>query len=180
MPTGPIKTSTGGSLTPDLVIRATGIGKYNSEPMKGLGVVKESGEVNVGKTLQVAGFPKIFSIGDVAATGGPKMAYALLSQVPVVVKNIDALVKGKPAVATYAPGGPSMFVTIGKTLGAGQLPMGNMVVGSWMVKTLKGKVRDGRFFFLVVFALCQYLSRFSCCAGSVHGKLLEKHEPNST
>lgn len=45
--------------------------------------------------------PNIFAIGDVAKTGGPKMARAGFFQVEVVISNIVSLIHKRKAVAQY-------------------------------------------------------------------------------
>ncbi|EUC39817.1 hypothetical protein COCMIDRAFT_41750 [Bipolaris oryzae ATCC 44560] len=48
-------------------------------------------------------FPNIFAVGDVAATGGPKMARAGYMQTFVVADNIVSLIKGKNNMKVYKP-----------------------------------------------------------------------------
>lgn len=95
----------------DCVLVCTGM-TPNSGVIKDLapGAIAPSGEISVAPTLQVvdssagsAGKPlaNVFALGDVAASGGPKMARAAFSQTEVVVANILALARGQAAKKVY-------------------------------------------------------------------------------
>ena len=70
-------------------------------------ISKETGRILVRPSLQVARrddhLRHVFSLGDVAETGGPKMARAAFYQTEVVRRNIMSMIKGRPAEAVYAP-----------------------------------------------------------------------------
>jgi NADH dehydrogenase FAD-containing subunit len=68
-------------------------------------ISRESSHVLVRSTLQIADerFPNIFAAGDVAASGGPKMARAGYMQTFVVAENILSQVKGKSNMKVYKP-----------------------------------------------------------------------------
>ncbi|CAK7266640.1 hypothetical protein SEPCBS57363_002192 [Sporothrix epigloea] len=88
------------------------------------GALTEAGEVRVTPGLQVVadekksscGLSDVYAFGDVAATGGPKMARAGFFQANVIVDNILASIKGKPATYRYVPSvvEPSLKLTLGK------------------------------------------------------------------
>ena len=56
-------------------------------------------------TLQLSdnSFPRIFAFGDVAETGGPKMARAAYFQSEIVLQNILMLAAGKKELKPYRP-----------------------------------------------------------------------------
>ncbi|CAK7262659.1 hypothetical protein SEPCBS119000_000082 [Sporothrix epigloea] len=84
----------------------------------------KAGEVSVTAGLQVVtdektsggGLGDMYAFGDVAATGGPKMARAGFFQANVIVDNILASIKGRPATHRYVPSviEPSLKLTLGK------------------------------------------------------------------
>ncbi|KAG9305395.1 hypothetical protein G9A89_011528 [Geosiphon pyriformis] len=104
---------------------------------------EDSRLVKVAPTLQLdhEEFPHIFAVGDITNVKETKLAYRAGAQATIVVKNIEALTSGKSKkLQAYKPGPEAIFVTIGKTNGAGLLPMlGGVVVGPFMVKGIKGK-----------------------------------------
>jgi NADH dehydrogenase FAD-containing subunit len=61
----------------------------------------------------------IFALGDVARTGGPKQGRSCLAQGEIVVKNILALIRGKPALNKYIPHPfeSALQLTLGKVRG---------------------------------------------------------------
>jgi NADH dehydrogenase FAD-containing subunit len=68
-------------------------------------ISKETSHVLVRPTLQIvdARFPNIFAAGDVAASGGPKMARAGYMQAHIVADNILSLIKGAKRLKVYKP-----------------------------------------------------------------------------
>ena len=70
-----------------------------------MSISKESSHIQVKPSLQVIDgrFPHIFALGDVAATGGPKMARAAFFQAEVVIENIQNLIKGRSSLSVYRP-----------------------------------------------------------------------------
>lgn len=68
-------------------------------------ISRDSSHILVRTTLQIADerFPNIFAAGDVAASGGPKMARAGYMQSIVVADNIMSLIKGKSNLKVYKP-----------------------------------------------------------------------------
>ena len=104
----------------DCILLCTGqtpnAGLFETHP----GVVAASGEVRVAPTLQVTGkdglVPGVFAFGDVAATGGSKMARAAVFQADVVADNVMALARDNEPVAVYRPNmvEASLRLTLGK------------------------------------------------------------------
>ncbi|TGO12601.1 hypothetical protein BTUL_0085g00110 [Botrytis tulipae] len=84
----------------DLVISCIGQSP-NSSPLRTLlpHAITEDGFIRVESTLQVKAENEdcrnIFAIGDVAATDGPKMAFAGMAQAEVACSNILTLIRGK-------------------------------------------------------------------------------------
>ncbi|EAT90306.2 hypothetical protein SNOG_02094 [Parastagonospora nodorum SN15] len=71
-------------------------------------------------------FPNIFAAGDVAASGGPKMARAGYMQTLVVADNILSLIKGKSNMKVYKPMRwleGSIKLTLGKGNSRGRVPL---------------------------------------------------------
>lgn len=70
-------------------------------------VCNENGHITVQPSLQIHSivnkFDHIFALGDVADTGGPKMARAGHFQAKVVCNNILDLIRGRNTRATYEP-----------------------------------------------------------------------------
>ncbi|TGO81440.1 hypothetical protein BPOR_1153g00030 [Botrytis porri] len=98
----------------DLVISCTGQSP-NSSPLKTLlpNTITEDGFIRVEPTLQVKAEDEkhgnIFAIGDVAATNGPKMAFAGMAQAEVACSNILSLIRGyrntlQPYIPTFIEG----------------------------------------------------------------------------
>ncbi|KAF2793767.1 FAD/NAD(P)-binding domain-containing protein [Melanomma pulvis-pyrius CBS 109.77] len=106
----------------DLIIPCTGQ-RPNSAIVSAISpaaVSKTNSQILVKSTLQLAddSHPRIFSFGDVADTGGPKMARASYFQSEIVCQNILLLIKGKKDLKTYKPNiffEGSIKLTLGKT-----------------------------------------------------------------
>ena len=81
----------------------------------------DTGEIRVNSTLQVPGHPQIFAVGDVANTGGPKMARTSLFQTETVVSNITSLIQSKKPTSEYQPTDMegSIVLTLGKVSRSG-------------------------------------------------------------
>lgn len=61
--------------------------------------------------------PQVFAFGDVADTGGPKMARAAYFQSEIIVQNILSLIKGEQILKEYRPNVAfegSIKLTLGK------------------------------------------------------------------
>ncbi|CAG8625451.1 12591_t:CDS:2, partial [Ambispora gerdemannii] len=101
---------------------------------------EETNLIKVSPTLQLEHeeFKHIFAVGDVTNVKETKLAYRAGQQAVIITKNVEALV-AKKNLSDYKPGAEVLFVTIGKNGGAGLLPIGGLVVGPFMVKSIKGK-----------------------------------------
>ncbi|KAH6409614.1 hypothetical protein HBI14_153320 [Parastagonospora nodorum] len=102
-----LKLKQGKEETFDLIIPCTGQ-RPNSSVVSNLSlesISKDSSHILVRPTLQIVDerFPNIFAAGDVAASGGPKMARAGYMQTLVVADNILSLIKGKGNMKVYEP-----------------------------------------------------------------------------
>ncbi|KAH8895839.1 FAD/NAD(P)-binding domain-containing protein [Thozetella sp. PMI_491] len=91
----------------DLVLRCTGQ-TPNSQLLQNLSassISPDTKRILVKPTLQVTdpAFPQVFALGDVAETGGAKMARAALIQADVVSSNINSRVRGTEPNAIYHP-----------------------------------------------------------------------------
>ncbi|KAJ7058237.1 hypothetical protein C8F01DRAFT_1150131 [Mycena amicta] len=95
----------------DLIIPCTGQ-KPNSTLLKDIApdaISNESGHILVQPTLQILtasesdALSRVFALGDVAQSGGPKMARAAQFQTEIVIKNICALAKESQARHVYTP-----------------------------------------------------------------------------
>ncbi|KAH7132273.1 hypothetical protein B0J11DRAFT_600698 [Dendryphion nanum] len=96
---GVLKLLNGKEESFDLIIPCTGQ-RPNSSLIATLSpssISKTTSRILVLPTLQISdpAYPNIFSFGDVAETGGPKMARAGFFQSEIVVSNLLALIKGK-------------------------------------------------------------------------------------
>jgi NADH dehydrogenase FAD-containing subunit len=78
-----------------------------------LEILVNSGLQVTSRTLETG---NIFSLGDVAQTGGPKMARAGLAQADVVCDNIISMINGKSPKSIYSPIAAEGFIklTLGK------------------------------------------------------------------
>ncbi|CAG8650225.1 6833_t:CDS:2 [Dentiscutata heterogama] len=117
--------------------------KPNTEVVKTLDqslIEQHTTLVKVKPTLQLEhdNYAHIFALGDVTNIKETKLAYRANLHADVVNKNIIALINNNKLVG-YSPGAEVMFVPIGKDKGAGLLPIGNIVVGSFITKNFKGK-----------------------------------------
>ncbi|CAK7241718.1 MAG: hypothetical protein STHCBS139747_003187 [Sporothrix thermara] len=85
----------------------------------------------------------MYAFGDVAATGGPKMARAGYFQADIVADNIVASIAGKPAKHRYVPKvvEPSIKLTLGKDATVMYMDMNEEQTDSIKVP-LKGEAED--------------------------------------
>lgn len=76
----------------------------------------------------------IFALGDVAETGGPKMARATECQSHVVASNIVSLIKSRPVASTYQPVKEvegAIKLTLGKVCRPTSAPELNLADSPW-------------------------------------------------
>jgi apoptosis-inducing factor 2 len=127
----------------DLVFWVTGI-KPNSGALRKSfpDRVDERGFIKVDAQLRVEGFRHIFALGDVSNAPGPKAAYIVREQAPVLARNLlrianaDITGGADPALDAFAAGAPMGVVTVGHDDGAGVVF--GMTVGGWFVSMIKG------------------------------------------
>ncbi|CAG8472899.1 15098_t:CDS:2 [Acaulospora morrowiae] len=137
-----LETDKGTQIESDIQFFAAGA-KPNTEVVRTLNesiIEEDTHLVKVKPTFQLSHdeYGHIFAVGDVTNIHETKLAYRAGQHAEIVTKNLIALINKKKLVE-YKPAPEALFVTIGKTKGAGLLPMGSMVVGSFMVKNIKGK-----------------------------------------
>ncbi|CAG8653452.1 11142_t:CDS:2, partial [Acaulospora morrowiae] len=97
--------------------------------------------IKVKPTLELENdiYDRIFAAGDIINIKETKLAFRAGLNADIIVKNVLAKINNN-SLTDYKSPPEVMFVTIGKNKGAGLLPMfGGKVVGSFMVKNLKGK-----------------------------------------
>ena len=71
-----------------------------------------NGYVEIDKhTMQHVRYPNVFSLGDAGSSPNSKTGAAIRKQAPVVVENIDSLLKGRPLTASYNGYGSCPIVT---------------------------------------------------------------------
>jgi NADH dehydrogenase FAD-containing subunit len=95
------------------------------------------GFVAVTPTLQLAGHPNVFAIGDMS-TADAKMAGRAGRQAHLVAENIRKLISGATDLSPYEVVPPAIIVPIGPHLGSGQLPGGDELASRDMVSSVKG------------------------------------------
>ncbi|KAK2601698.1 hypothetical protein QQS21_004773 [Conoideocrella luteorostrata] len=119
-----IQLADGQAVEYDLIIPCTGQ-VPNSQILESLrpdAISYSTGRILVQPTLQISsvdkGLQKIFALGDVAETAGPKMARAAWFQADVVHENILAMTRGKRPTKIYAPNlelEGALKLTVGKS-----------------------------------------------------------------
>ncbi|MDN3648673.1 FAD-dependent oxidoreductase [Reinekea marina] len=117
--------NTGHTITADLVFSAIGT-QPNSEFLKPhlSAALNKQGYVKVDAYFQVEGYDNLYSLGDIANTGSPKLGYVAGMQADLLVKNILATKAGKKA-QPYKPMTKMMaLVPTGPNTGLVQLPFG--------------------------------------------------------
>ena len=144
----PVSLSDGTTLHSDVLIYATG-GAPNAGPLRAsspalAGALDAAGRLRVEPTLLVSGCTHVFAAGDICATQETKLAYAANLHAAVVAKNVAELATAMAAGRAEAPAyratykatpKPSLLLTIGPTVGLGQMN-GGMLPG-WIVRMVK-------------------------------------------
>ena len=121
---------------------------YGSEPVTGYlrdtdyeNALNVDGTIRVLPTLQVAGHPDAYAVGDITDIPESKRADAARSQARVVVANIASQIAGEPPEAVYEPRRDWVVLPLGPNSGASQLvdSDGNItVVGAEPTAEIKG------------------------------------------
>ncbi|KAF2259202.1 FAD/NAD(P)-binding domain-containing protein [Lojkania enalia] len=104
---GTLEFSNGKKEAFDLIIPCTGQ-KPNSDILASLSpesISRQTSRILVASTLQVSdpSLPNVFAFGDVAETGGPRMARAAHFQGEIVLQNILAIIEGQKPTKFYKP-----------------------------------------------------------------------------
>ena len=99
---------------------------------------RADGFIEVGPTLQVAGQPTVFAIGDIS-TADSKMAAFAGRQAALVADNINALAQGRSDLGRYKSWGVGIAVPIGPNGGAGQFPGEPEIAGREIIAERKGR-----------------------------------------
>lgn len=139
-----VVTDDGEEITADLWFRCFGVvpnGDYLGDQLAA--ARQPDGFVEVGPTLQVAGHPTVFALGDLS-TADAKMAGYARRQAEVVAANITALAAGATAngegLTEYQPMGRTVIVVpLGPEGGSGQFPGQDDLVPVETVAELKGR-----------------------------------------
>lgn len=125
---GEVHTNRGRSLSYDLLVWCIG-GKPNTGYMKAhfASALNAAGRIRVTPELHVAGFEKLFALGDITDLDENKMAWHINGHVKTATHNIRALLSrdgGAPKLKKYKPqtGNPKMAVTLGSRHGVVHLP----------------------------------------------------------
>ncbi|UJR34420.1 hypothetical protein I4U23_021827 [Adineta vaga] len=139
-----ITTKSKTKITVDLTFVCTGA-RVNNKSLKSGPLAKHldtdnEGRLNVNGYLQVEGYTNIFAIGDISNKEN-KLAYLAGKQADYVASLIPRIELNKGYPDEYrSQKHQTMFVTLGRNGGVGQLPTkGGTVVGSTIVKFLKSK-----------------------------------------
>ncbi|RIB08781.1 hypothetical protein C2G38_2210746 [Gigaspora rosea] len=137
-----LETDKGTRIDSDVQFVAFGA-KPNTEVIKTLDqslIEQNTTLVKVKPTLQLEhdDYAHIFALGDITNIKESKLAYRAGLHADVVANNIIALINDKNLI-DYKPGSEVIFIPIGKDKGAGLLPIGSIVVGSFITKIFKSK-----------------------------------------
>lgn len=139
-----LTTKKGTTFESDLTFFCVGNGVPNSQIATTLSptIVNGRKEIKVKSTLQLSdeSFPHIFSLGDVAATGAPKMQVVLDAQIGVVSANLVSSITGGTKLKEYAYSESAlMFVSLGKKDAIGIMPWAPGFMTDAMAKMFKSK-----------------------------------------
>lgn len=101
---------------------------YGAQPVTGYlrdtdyaNALTQEGTIRVLPTMQVAGHPDAYAVGDITDIPESKRADAARSQARVVVANIAAQIQGEQPDATYQPRRDWIVLPLGPNRGASQL-----------------------------------------------------------
>jgi NADH dehydrogenase FAD-containing subunit len=134
-----VTTEAGTQVTADIWFRCYGVVPNSDFLGDTLASARRAdGFIEVGPTLQLAGQPSVFAIGDLS-TADAKMAGFASLEAAVVADNINRLANGQTDLAHYQSMGVAIAVPIGPTGGAGQFPGQDEIVGREIVSEVKGR-----------------------------------------
>jgi len=132
-------TASGEEIAADIWFRCFGVDPISDYLGASLAYARRpDGFIAVEPTLQLAGHPNVFAIGD-AADADAKMAGRAGRQAHLVADNIRKLVAGEPDLARYEPIPPAIVLPIGPDGGSGQLPGTDELMATEVVAQIKGR-----------------------------------------
>jgi apoptosis-inducing factor 2 len=132
-------TASGEEIAADIWFRCFGVEPVSDYLGAGLASARRpDGFIAVEPTLQLAGHPNVFAIGD-AADVDAKMAGRAGRQAHLVADNIRKLVAGERDLAHYEPIPPAIVLPIGPEGGSGQLPGTDELMATELVAQIKGR-----------------------------------------
>ncbi|KAJ7112409.1 hypothetical protein C8R43DRAFT_1040589 [Mycena crocata] len=138
---GSVTTRQGLNLEADLILPTWG-GRPNTEFICSLGadVLDGNGRVRVNSHLQMVGNPNIFAAGDVANLVEEKQLAKCTKHASVIVPNVISILNGKESTAQYKGATEAIFVTAGRSRGAGFVKiLCGISVGDRLVALIKGR-----------------------------------------
>jgi NADH dehydrogenase FAD-containing subunit len=134
-----VTTEAGTEVTADIWFRCYGVVPNSDYLGEALASARRAdGFIEVGPTLQVAGQPTVFAVGDIS-TADSKMAGFAGRQAATVAENINSLAQGRSDLAHYESMGVAIAVPIGPAGGAGQFPGQDEIVGRETIAEVKGR-----------------------------------------
>lgn len=133
-----VVTESGVPVTADIWFRCYGVSPV-SDYLAGelAGARSADGFIEVTPYLQVAGYDRVFAIGDVS-TADHKMAGLAGRQAQLAADNIRAIITGAGDLTPYQPAPPVIIVPIGPDGGSGQLPDGELAAPEFVAQ-VKGR-----------------------------------------
>ena len=132
-------TASGEKIDADIWFRCFGVDPVSDYLGASLAPARgPDGFIAVEPTLQLAGHPNVFAIGD-AANADAKMAGRAGRQAHLVADNIRKLVAGEQDLAHYEPIPPAIVLPIGPDGGSGQLPGTDELMATEVVAQIKGR-----------------------------------------
>jgi NADH dehydrogenase FAD-containing subunit len=139
-------TESGEEISADLWLRCFGVEPVSGYLAGSLSAARlPDGQIRVTETLQVAGHPTVFAIGDVASLDEPKRAANAGKHAEIVTENIKILLAGGGDLATHSHPGFGILVPLGPEGGAGEIP-GQKFLGPREASEWKGTdLMVGRF-----------------------------------
>jgi apoptosis-inducing factor 2 len=131
-------TGAGVKVAADIWFRCYGVAPVSDYLTGGLaGARRADGFIEVTPYLRVAGYVRVFALGDVAAADH-KMAGIAGRQAQLVAGNIRAIITGDGELTAYQPSAPVIIVPIGPEGGSGQLPDGELAAAEFVAQ-VKGR-----------------------------------------
>lgn len=106
----------------------------------GAGVLSDGGRVKTLPTLEVAGHPGVFALGDILEWPEQKQAGKVAFHAGVVAPNLVSFLGGKPQKKVYKGTFEGIIIPIGKLHGALYFDiLWGITLGAWVTSLFKGK-----------------------------------------